>query len=196
MPTLVKPAPPAKPASFGYKMAWLAVESADPAAVAAAVGLTRPAPCGWAAGVEAAYGGAKLFVTPPLAGWVLVPAAYWFTALGTDPGRAAGPWLRNLSAAFGRAQLFASNRGPEYHLWADAKAGRVTRGYCYSGAANATVWHLGRATAAELAVGRFDADSWPGEATVMAMAGALSLNPCEVAGWPGEPGPGLVGGPA
>ena len=181
MPTLVAPA---KSASFGYKMAWFAVESADPAAVAAALDLRDPAPCDWAAGIDAAYGGHRVFVTPPVAGWVLAPAAAWFGVFGPDPAKPAGARLRALSSAFGRAQLFASNRGPEFHLWADAKAGRVARAYCYAEAAGGTVWTVGRPPAAELAVGRFDADTWPGEASVMLVAGALSINPTAPGQWP------------
>jgi hypothetical protein len=50
---------------------WLAVKSHNPQAVQKALGLHNPTPCSWTEGM-ARVSDQKLFVSPPVNGWVLV----------------------------------------------------------------------------------------------------------------------------
>src|SRR5262249_49007243 len=133
---------------FGYKCGWFAVCSSDTEAVVRAFGLREPTPSTWAAGIGAAYED-KVFVTPPIHGWLLLAAWAWLRHLDYQPGRIIGPALRTLSKQLGRVQLFVTYRVPEFHLWAEACSSRLLRGYCYIGEIGETVWSQGRPTAAE-----------------------------------------------
>jgi hypothetical protein len=165
--------------SFGYKIGWFAVPSADIDSILRAFWLRQPAPCNWAEGVTAAYQG-KVFVTPPVRGWVLLPSRHWLWQLDREPGCVVGAAVRALSKQLGVVQFFASHRVPELHLWAQATTGRLLRGYGYIGEIGETVWDEGNPTAAELEVGPFDADHSPNEESVMQVAARWSVNPCEL----------------
>src|SRR5262245_56015359 len=68
------PAPLAGPAAeqaytFRSPACWLAVKSRSTFAVQSALGLHNPKPCSWIRGLA---GEEKLFIAPPVKGWVLV----------------------------------------------------------------------------------------------------------------------------
>src|SRR5262245_51787068 len=110
---------PGTPVPFGYKIGWFVVSSNDPHGVIRAFGLREPVPCDWAEGVTAAYED-KVFVTPPVGGWVLVPARHWLKQLGRDTDRVVAPALKAMSKDLGPVQFFATYRVDDYHLWAQA----------------------------------------------------------------------------
>ncbi len=179
------------PMPFGYKIAWFAVPVTDTATIAQAFGLRNPTPALWGEGVTEAYGD-KVFITPSVGGWTLLPAWYWMSQLDSNPDQFVAPMLRSLSKIFGVVQFFASYRVSEFQLWAQAKKGKLVRGYCYLGERMETIWNEGEPTSAELEVGPFDEDNWPGEESVMKIAALWSVNPCIVDQLECEPGLGLL----
>jgi hypothetical protein len=137
--------------------------------------------------VEQAYGG-RVFITPPIEGWVLA-AGSTFAPLGIarEPCLAA---LRELSARFGDAQYFATHRVVELCAWARARDGELQRAYCYTGESGETLWDDGPRIAGEP---KIDAEDWPGEQGVMALAGRWSLDPTMIEELHLPPSLGLVG---
>ena len=56
---------------FEQPSRWLAVKASDPSVVQAALRLNRPTACSWEEGLAEARQD-KLFISPPISGWVLV----------------------------------------------------------------------------------------------------------------------------
>jgi hypothetical protein len=88
-------------ASFGYKVAWIAVETMQAARLAKKLLGAGARRAGWREGVDEAYKGA-IFVTPSVSGWVFVVSTQFFESVD-DPEP-----LRNRVAP--TAQFFASDR--------------------------------------------------------------------------------------
>ncbi|MFJ4988430.1 hypothetical protein ACIP9H_32090 [Streptomyces sp. NPDC088732] len=115
-------------------LSWLAVETADQAAVVKALGLTEVRETAWTDGVElideVAHDEEKLFptviITPSVQGWTLVFGRYFGlphlsqTAHVTD-------LCRKLSAHFGKAQLFFHSEQNDGEAWLIAEHGRILR---------------------------------------------------------------------
>jgi hypothetical protein len=126
---------------------WLAIRSGFPDAVLAALGLHNPTPCSWEDGLAAAPEH-KLFISPPVNGWVLV--------LGSelpDPADDVDECFRfitELSGKLGLVQFFSADRVINAHAWVAADQGTILRAYAWAGA---TLWHQGRMTPAECALG-------------------------------------------
>ena len=124
---------------------WLAVKSRSTFAVQSALGLHNPKPCSWIRGLA---GEEKLFIAPPVKGWVLV--------LGSglpDPTEDADACFRfvlQLSRRLGQVQLFSANRVVHHHSWVMADSGRIQRAYAWAGK---TVWTQGSPTPAEQELG-------------------------------------------
>ena len=123
---------PDRPLPFGPRVAWLALDTTDTAAVAQALGLRGVRDATWRVGVEAAYQ-SFAFVTPPLGDWTLAVSTALF-----PPDRVAGyvkPLLERLSRQFGDAQYFCTQQDIGLHAWArrgrggwsEATAGLVRR---------------------------------------------------------------------
>jgi hypothetical protein len=167
------------PSPFGYKCAWLAIKSTDSEAIIKALRLTKPKQCSWSDGVAAAYED-KAFVTPPIKGRTLVAAQEWLMLLGEDPATVADAAIRKLSKQLGQVQLFASDRVTEFHLWAQARAGKLVRGYCWIGERGETAWDEGKPTAIEKEIGPFDWENLPDEQSVMKVAGKWSIDPTKI----------------
>jgi hypothetical protein len=122
---------------------WLAVKDQSLASVQKALALHDPQPCTWAEGVSV-HGGQKLFVSPPVSGWVLVigPAL-------PDPGDdvdACFRFLQKLSHKLGQVQYFNLNPLLNHHAWAQLDFGHVIRAYAWAGE---TLWNQGPVTRAE-----------------------------------------------
>lgn len=120
---------------------WLAVKSRSPFAVQAALGLHHTKPCSWIQGLA---GEEKLFIAPPLKGWVLVMGSGL-----PDPSDDVDVCFRfvlELSRRVGHVQLFSANRVLHYHAWVKADSGRILRGYAWAGK---TTWTQGHPTPAE-----------------------------------------------
>lgn len=124
---------------------WLAIRSRNPLAVQAALGLHNPKPCTW---IEGLAGDQKLFIAPPVQGWILVIGCGL-----PDPGDDVDVCFRfivGLSRKLGHVQYFCLNRVLGHHAWVRAESGRVLRGYAW---AEKTLWNQGIKTAAELELG-------------------------------------------
>ncbi len=170
------------PVNFGYKCTWLAIRGATAQSVAETLGLERVGPSNWKNGVDAAYEG-RVFVSPPLRGWILVATAFL-----PDPGDRehpdrATPFLASLVRAFPEVQYFASHRVVGLAAWARAVEGRFVRKFAYSGEQGEVPWDIGSPTPEEVELGLvFSAnqDEWqhyPDEKDVVAVAGAWSVDP-------------------
>ncbi len=125
---------------------WLAIRSGNPLAVQAALALHNPQPCSWAEGLQSGHERA-LFVSAPVAGWILV--------LGGALPEPAGDvdicfrFLTDLSRQLGEVQFFSSNPMLGHHAWARLSQGRVLRAYAWAGT---TLWNQGELTAVEAAL--------------------------------------------
>lgn len=120
---------------------WLAVRSRNVHAVQMALGLHNVQPCTWTEGLA---GEEKLFVAPPVKGWVLIIGSNL-----PDPADDADlcfRFLTGLSHKLGQVQYFKANRVLGHHAWVRVEAGRVVRGYAWAGKA---LWNQGRPTREE-----------------------------------------------
>ena len=166
-------------ATFGYKAAWLAVREAEPDSVVEALALERTEPIEWEDGVERAYSGG-VFVSPKTGGWVFAIHQRWHD----EP-----PDLAALSRALGtEVQHFATHRVVEAHAWARAEEGRVTRAVRVVGESGEES-EFGDRTDAEQGLELEDVD----EETVLAIAGAWSIDPRTLGRVPSESETGVFG---
>jgi hypothetical protein len=170
------------PVPFGPRMAWLALDTSDTAAVASAVGLRNIRSANWAEGIDASHQSA-VFVTPPLGDWTLVLGRTLF-----PPDRAEvfiKPLLERLSRQFGDAQYFCTYREVELHIWARARHGQLVRGYGWLGDKNLTLWDEGAQTKEEKDLGfcsvgdpQGNKSRWvPDESILMQLACLWSVDP-------------------
>jgi hypothetical protein len=124
---------------------WLAIKSRSLLAVQSALGLHNVKPCSWLEGLS---GDEKLFISPPVKGWILVMGS------GVpDPAEDVDACFRfvlGVSRKLGQVQLFSANRVLHYHAWIRADAGRVVRAYSWAGK---TLWQQGKTTHAERELG-------------------------------------------
>jgi hypothetical protein len=122
---------------------WLAVKSGSAAAVQAALHLQHVAPCSVEDGLVVA-GRGKLFVSPPISGWVLVVGPG--LPEPSDDVDSCYRFLKELSRKLGNVQFYSVNRVLNHHAWALLDGGRVYRAYSW---ADETLWNEGLLTAAE-----------------------------------------------
>ncbi|MDB6029551.1 MAG: hypothetical protein JWM68_5774 [Verrucomicrobiales bacterium] len=122
---------------------WLAIKGRNSKRVQRALGLHDATPCSWEEGlVEAQHH--KLFVSPPVNGWILV--------VGSDLPEPDDDvdkcflFLRHCSRKLGHVQYFSVNRVLNHHAWALLDDGQVFRAYAWAGE---TLWNQGQKTAAE-----------------------------------------------
>ena len=122
---------------------WLAIKSGNPMFIQAALGLHNPIPCSWEEGLSVAQE-KRLFVSPPISGWVLVIGARL-----PDPGDDVDRlyrFLLELSRKVGHVQFFSLNRVVHHHAWVHAHDGRIVRAYAWAGR---TLWNQGKLSKAE-----------------------------------------------
>ena len=132
------------PAFMGRPACWLAVKTRSSPAVQRALGLHHPKPCSF---IEGLTGVEKLFVSPPVDGWILVLGASL-----PNPGDdvdACFRFLLDLSRKLGEVQFFIADPVLHEHGWVRANCGRVARAYAWGGK---TLWTQGRMTEAEKAL--------------------------------------------
>lgn len=97
-------------------MSWLAFRSEDTDGVAAAINLLNPSLTNWETGIDAAYTSGKVYVSPPVKGWVFAvgnPCSYLDDDTNKNIEKLKN-WLRALSSQFGEVQAFATHRVTEY----------------------------------------------------------------------------------
>lgn len=124
---------------------WLAVRSENLPAVQRALGLRHPKPCPCRSGLA---GDEKLFIAPPLNGWILVTGSEL-----PDPGDDVDACFRFLvetSRKLGHLQFFSANPVLHHHGWARVDEGQIVRAYAWAGT---TVWNQGLRTRAEEELG-------------------------------------------
>jgi hypothetical protein len=129
---------------FSAPTRWLAIKSGNPQLVQAALGLANPRPCSWEEGLTAAHEH-KLFIAPPLGGWILVMGSN-LPEPGDDVDKCFR-FLLDLSRKLGHVQFFSINRAVNHHAWVQVEQGVVRRAYAWSGR---TLWNQGRLTRAEI----------------------------------------------
>jgi len=131
-------------ASVRRPPSWLAIKSRNLRTVQSALGLHNPKPCSF---LEGLAGEGKLFIAPPIQGWILV--------LGEglpqpdDDVDICYRFLINISRRLGEVQFYSANRITSNHAWVRLNRGRVVRAYAWAGK---TLWHQGRKTASEEAL--------------------------------------------
>jgi hypothetical protein len=137
----------AHPPIFNLPTRWLAVRSGNPHLVQAALGLNNPTPCSWEEGLSAAHE-QKLFISPPIRGWVLVMGSS-LPEPGDDVDRCFR-FMVELSRKLGHVQYFSLNRAVNHHAWVHADQGIISRAYAWAGR---TLWNQGALTRAEIELG-------------------------------------------
>lgn len=201
------PVDPEPPVPFGFKTGWFAVPCDNPADVARTLGLSRPRPVGWSAGMDRVLlrpgKSAEVLVCPPVGDWVSV-----VTGLHLAPDSPAGRMallahLGSLDRRYGAAQHFLSYRVADVVSWARTERGRVTRAFGWSGSEGVVLVNHGPTDRGEIAAGMPDLSGLspeaagavimarreaglpgPDEAMPARIAGAWSVNPLLVAGPP------------
>jgi hypothetical protein len=131
------------PVLYENPACWLAIKSNDPDEVRAALELHDPLPCSWAEGIERAAEH-RVFVTPPVDGWVLV-----FGAGLPEPTDDVDEFFRfitTLSRRIGLVLYFSSRRVVGQHAWVKTLNGQIVRAYAWAGE---TLWNQGELTQAE-----------------------------------------------
>lgn len=129
------------PALLKRPTTWLAVRSRNVHAVQLALGLNNAQPCTW---VEGLAGEEKLFIAPPVKGWVLIIGSTLPDP--ADDVDVCFRFLTTLSHKLGHVQFFKANRVLGHHAWVRVEGGRVVRGYAWAGK---TLWNQGTPTRAE-----------------------------------------------
>jgi len=127
-----------------YPCRGMAIKTRQPTAVLQALQITKATPCTWEEGLARSFE-RKLFVSPPVNGWIVVLGA----AL-PDPAADVDVcfrFLTNLSRKLGHVQFFNMNRNLCHHAWAVLEKGEVLRAYAWGGA---TLWNQGQITPAEI----------------------------------------------
>ena len=124
---------------------WLAIRSATPEAVQAALGLENSIPCSWSEGMAGAY---EFFISPPVHGWVIVTGLA--LPAPDDDVDACFIFLTALSRKLGHVQFFHAEKFTNHHAWARVDDGCVTRAYAWAGE---TVWNQGVKTMPETRLG-------------------------------------------
>ncbi|MCE9638047.1 MAG: hypothetical protein K8T90_20285 [Planctomycetes bacterium] len=137
-----------RPVSFGYTSVWVAVRGRTPIDVVEALRLTSVVPVAWADGIDAAYGG-RVFVAPPLDGWVLAASTQFPDSGDGDHPDRATPFVEALSQRFGEVQYFGTHRVVEWHAWARAINGTFTRKFSWIGERGEVLWNEGARTDVE-----------------------------------------------
>lgn len=132
------------PTIFDAPVRWVAIKTVSLQAVQSALGLQHARRCSWNEAVTAPFE-PRLFIAPPIDGWVLV--------LGCDlpdPDEDVDDcfcFLTHLSRELGQVQFFSANRVINHHAWARLESGVVTRAYAWAGE---TLWNQGPLTSAEM----------------------------------------------
>lgn len=202
---------PDLPCAFGYRMAWLAVRSRDPRRVAEALGLMSVESANWRTGIGVVYdpelAERRVFVSPPVNGWVFVVGMALPEPAGAGSGDAFTPLLSGLGQSFVEVQYYATAPDRDFHGWARLIDGTIVRAFAVSG--DDIVLNTGRTTKDERALGlklfelkgvkgrRGDAGGelilHPTEAHVMRLAGKWSIDPTTLGPASGSAGLGTVG---
>ncbi|CAA2141941.1 hypothetical protein [Hyphomicrobium sp. ghe19] len=201
---------PDQPRAFGRDMAWLAIQTDDSDAVAAALGLTGLRPANWDSGIGAIYdpevSAGLLFISPPVRGWTIVAGEALPVPAGSPFIDKMTPLLKHLGKQFRNVQYFASFPIIDFYAWARADKGRPKRAFAIGEAG--IVWDLGKPTPEERQLGLSYVEIrgiterhgdvggqlvlHPTEENVFAVAAGWSLNPMTLEGFKHPRGVGWI----
>src|SRR5688572_18717137 len=134
-------------APFSGSFRWIAIHTSRLQAVQTALRLTKATPCTWEEGLSATHD-QKLFISPPLGGWVVVLGAQLPEA--SEDVDKCFRFLLELSRKLGHVQYFSVNRALSHHTWVQAEQGTILRAYSWAGK---TLWNQGLKTSAEIELG-------------------------------------------
>lgn len=181
----VPPLPKDKVQSFGYKCGWIAVQTTNMSLVIDTLRLREPRPCSWADGVGAGYSD-KIFVTPPLRGYVLCASFSLQFPTGPQPDEIT-PVLERLAQRFDDVQYFFTYRVVAAHAWMRFIGGKRVRAFAICDSEK--LWDIGPRTEAESGLDL----KCPSEADVMKVAGQWGINPSELETMGLEVTQGIIG---
>jgi hypothetical protein len=131
------------PFLFDRPARWLAIKCSNLQRVQDALGLNNPKPCPLSEGFSR-LGDHKLFISPPLKGWVLVVGSS-LPDLTEDVDQLYH-FLMRVAGELGSVQYFCANRVLSHHAWVRIENNRVYRAYAWAGE---TLWNQGERTAGE-----------------------------------------------
>jgi len=131
-------------AIHGAPNRWLAIRTTNIQWVQMALQLDNPLPCSWEEGICASHE-KKLFISPPVGGWILVLGAN-LPDPSEDPDQVFH-FINKLSSKLGEVQFFSFDRVVNHHAWIHADQGRIQRAYAWAGH---TVWNEGKISRAEV----------------------------------------------
>ena len=142
---LVLDVTPDAPVSFGYKVNWFAINTADPISVARVLAARDVRLANWETGLGVVFAEPKwsrtgdfVFISPPVDGWVFL------VGKGLSyPDQSDKPERRKIAQRFDRifsalmtkypdVQFFGSHRVVSFCAWARARNGRVERIFAYA----------------------------------------------------------------
>lgn len=146
---------PDAPKSFGFGMSWLAIATADTAAVLEALRLADAKPVNWNSGIGTIYDAALsddyVFVTPPVQGWTFVCGVPLPHPFGRNFADKLTPLLEGLALTFPDVQYFAAFPIIDFYGWARLRQGRIVRAFVIGD--DGVIWDQGRLTPEEKALG-------------------------------------------
>jgi hypothetical protein len=122
---------------FDAPRRWLAVRTQRPELVQAALGVHNARVCSWSDALAGSHE-PRLFISPPLRGWVLVMGCDLPDP--SDDIDSACHFVSRLSAKLGEVQFFTRVRALSHHGWVRLDRGKVVRAYVWAGE---TLWNQG-----------------------------------------------------
>jgi len=129
---------------FDRPSCWLAIRSRNIGAVQDALGLENATACSWMEGLTEASADNRLFVSPPIRGWILVFGPY--LPRPSDDIDQCFRFLSRLSQELGEVQYFCGDAVTYEHSWARLVDGTVVRAYAWN---RETLWNQGTLSDAE-----------------------------------------------
>ena len=209
-PRVIYSTEPDRPKAFGYRMAWLAIESRDSARIIAHLGLEDTFSTNWNNGIGSVYAqdadDAAVFVSPPVNGWTFVVGLALPLPLGGGFADHAMPFLVELGREFPEVQFYVAYPDLDAFAWTRIVGGRVVRAYAINDAG--VIWNRGKPGKDEKALGTrlFEPRGTmrtpgnvpqpvlhPTEQHVMEIAATWSLDPTRLESLVALPGLGTLG---
>ena len=202
---------PDRPVPFGYRMSWLALHTDNADKVVAVLGLGNAKPCNWQSGIGIVYdaelGEHRVFVSPPVQGWIFVVGLPLPHPVGGGFVDKCTPFLLDLGRHFPDVQYYFTYPLIDFFAWVRIRDGRLQRAFAIGD--EGIVWNKGRTTREEKALGlklfdlrgvrgrKGDAGGamilYPTEDHVMRIARGWSLDPTMISALPAAGGLGYVG---
>lgn len=202
---------PDLPLPFGKNTGWIAVKAGSTRKVANVIGLSKRETANWRSGLEAVQnpvlGANKVFVSPPLDGWIfIVGSAIPFPGAAKHADQCT-PLLTGLGNKFPEVQYYFADEELGFFAWARLKNGKIGRAFAWGD--EGIIWNRGRATPEERALGLRPLEPqtakledrasaiqrlvYPSEDHVHRLAGAWSINPMDIKFMETSEGVGIVG---